>query len=187
MNCEIKRLDHLTAHFLPYEHQPFEVIGRFIPAYDGVKWSYKEVLCKESRQKKYKDDVIDPKDYIENDRQAIFLAVCDNLCVGAVRISTGWSGDAVIEDLAVGIQYRRQGLGKKLMDGAVAWCRKQRYERITLETQDNNLQACRFYVKYGFALCGINTKIYALMPEYRDETALYFCLEIPLRHSAVLL
>lgn len=155
MNCEIRKLNWPIIHLLPHEHQPFDVIGRFVPVYDGEKWTYREI-----------------------NRQAIFLAVCDNLCVGAIRVSTGWSGDGIIEDLAVDILYRRQGLGRKLMDSAVKWCRDQHYRRIMLETQDNNLQACRFYITYGFALCGINTQKYALLSEYKDETALYFYLDI---------
>lgn len=178
MNCEIRKLNWPIIHLLPHEHQPFDVIGRFVPVYDGEKWTYREILYKENRQKKYKDDTIDPKDYIDNNRQAIFLVVCDNLCVGAIRVSTGWSGDGIIEDLAVDILYRRQGLGRKLMDSAVKWCRDQHYRRIMLETQDNNLQACRFYITYGFALCGINTQKYALLSEYKDEIALYFYLDI---------
>lgn len=63
------------------------------------------------------------------------------------------------------------------MDSAVAWCREKGQGAVSLETQNNNLQACRFYIKYGFELCGINTKKYALS-EYKDETALYFYMKL---------
>ena len=36
------------------------------------------------------------------------------------------------------------------MDSAVGWCKERQHNEIRLETQDNNLQACRFYIKYGF-------------------------------------
>lgn len=134
MNYDIKKFDKTTSHFLPHVHQPFDVIGRFVPIFDGEKWSYKEVVCAENKKKTY-------------------------------------------EDLSIDSQYRRVGIGKKLMDSAVAWCKEQKFSGIALETQDNNLQACRFYTKYGFELCGINTQKYALT-EYKDETALYFYLKI---------
>lgn len=177
MNCDIRKLDETTSHFLPHVQRPFDVIGRFVPSFDGQKWSYKEVLCDENKQKTYEDETIDKKDYIDNKQQAIFLAICNNQCVGSIRINTCWFGNGYIENLAIDPQYRHLGIGKKLMDSAVAWCKEQQFSGIALETQDNNLQACRFYTKYGFELCGINTQKYALT-EYKDETALYFYLEI---------
>lgn len=178
MDCDIRKLDSQTSHFLPHIHQPFDVIGYFVPMYDGKKWFYKEMLCTGNRQKKYEDDSIVPEDYIENKERAMFLAIRHDSCIGSIRISTDWFGDGHIDDLAVDAQYRHSGIGKSLMDSAVAWCRERQYSRVTLETQDNNLQACRFYIKYGFALCGINTQKYALLPKYKGETALYFYMEL---------
>lgn len=177
MDYEIVKLNEATARFLPHAHQPFDIIGRFIPIYDGEKWTYKEILCNENRQKTYKDEIIDPKDYIDNKKKAVFLAVRNSLCIGAVLVSTDWRGEGYIEDLAVDSECRRLGVGKKLMDSAVSWCREHRLNIITLETQDNNLQACRFYIKYGFMLCGVDTKLYALT-EYEDEAALYFYMKL---------
>lgn len=51
MNSEIRKLNWPIIHLLPYEHQPFDVAGRFIPIYDGEKWSYREILYKESDRK----------------------------------------------------------------------------------------------------------------------------------------
>lgn len=173
MKVDIIKLDENTKHFLPHAQQPFDVIGRFIPIYNGEKWSYKEKLCNENRQKTYEDEVINPDDYIDNEEQAIFLAISGNVCVGSIRISTCWFGNAYIEDVSIDAQCRHLGIGRSLMDGAVNWCKERQFSGIALETQDNNLQACRFYTKYGFKLCGINTQKYALT-RYKDETALYF-------------
>ena len=173
MRVEIIQLDENTKTYLPHKQQPFDIIGRFIPIYDGEKWSYKEKLCNENRQKTYEDEVIDPNDYIENDEQAIFMALVENVCVGFIRISTCWFGNAYIEDVSIDASYRHLGIGRKLMDRTVKWCKEHKFSGIALETQDNNLQACRFYTKYGFELCGINTQKYALT-KYKDETSLYF-------------
>lgn len=178
MNCDIRKLDESSRCFLPHAHQPFDVIGRFIPMYDGETWSYREVLDDTHRQKKYRDDRIAPKDYIENKERAIFLAVCDDMCVGLVRMRVNWFGVGYIEDLAVDAQYRHMGIGQKLMDSAVDWCRELQIDRITLETQDNNVQACRFYIRYGFVICGIDTQKYSFLEECRDEIAIYFSLAI---------
>lgn len=173
----IEKLDEETSRFFPHSHQPFDIIGRLIPIYNGEKWSYREILGDEHKEKLYKDEDLDPKDYINNKKQTVFLALCGGQCVGSVRVSAGWLKKGYIEDLNVDKEYRRSGIGKKLMDSAVAWCREQEQGAVSLETQNNNLQACRFYIKYGFELCGINTKKYALS-EHKDETALYFYMKL---------
>lgn len=180
MDCTVVKLDESAICFLPHSNQPFDLIGKFIPVYDGEKWSYSEMLYDkdtEKQTKTYKDEAFDPKDFIDSEQQAMFLAVCDNLCVGHITVGTGWLGKGYIEDLSVDSKYRHSGIGKKLMDSAVAWCKEHRLSGITLETQDVNLQACRFYIKYGYELSGINTKKYALS-NYENEIALYFYLKL---------
>lgn len=177
MSIEIVKLDEDTKHFLPHVQQPFDIIGRFIPVFDGENWSYKEKIYIENKRKIYEDEQINPQDYINNDEQTIFLAICDDTCVGTIRISTCWFGNAYIEDISIDKQYRHLGIGKKLMDSTVSWCNERMFSGIALETQDNNVQACRFYTKYGFKLCGINTQKYALT-KYKDEMALYFYLKL---------
>lgn len=177
MNYEIKKLNEATLKFLPLLNQPFDIIGRFIPTFDGEKWTCDEALYTEIRRKTYKDEAFDPKDYTDSSERAMFLAVSGDICIGTVRVSAGWLGKGYIEDINVNSEYRRMGVGKKLMDSAVNWCREQGLNCITLETQDNNLRACRFYVQYGFELCGIDTKKYAVS-EYENETALYFYMPL---------
>jgi len=62
-----------------------------------------------------------------------------------------------------------------LMDAAINWGKENGCHGISLETQDNNLLACRFYLKYGFKLGGIDRHSYDAFPN-REETALYFYL-----------
>ena len=62
------------------------------------------------------------------------------------------------------------------MDTAAAWSRERGLHGVSLETQDWNLLACRFYLKYGFRLGGIDRFAYDADAPYRGETALYFYL-----------
>jgi streptothricin acetyltransferase len=62
-----------------------------------------------------------------------------------------------------------------LMDAAVNWGRENGLHGVSLETQDNNLFACRFYIKYGFKLGGADRRVYDAFTN-REETALYFYL-----------
>lgn len=179
---EIVKLNESVIDLLhiPYKSQPFELIGKFIPFYDGKKWSHSEILYDETAEKQtktYGDSLFNPYDFIDSKERAIFMAICDNKCVGYIKVFAGMLGKGHIADLDIDSEYRRSGIGTKLMDSATAWCREQNFTGVTLETQDINLQACRFYTKYGFELSGINTKKFALS-KYENEIAVYFYLKL---------
>jgi hypothetical protein len=47
------------------------------------------------------------------------------------------------------------------MDRAVSWANEQGLPGIRLETQSNNVGACRFYERYGFELAGYDRHLYS--------------------------
>src|SRR5262245_33408678 len=53
--------------------------------------------------------------------KAVFLAYVDGSVAGRVLLSEGWNRYAWIEDIAVDVRWRRAGVGRALMDRAVAW------------------------------------------------------------------
>ncbi len=172
----IERLCPENACYLPLKPEPFEVIGRAIPVYDGEKWSVGERLNEVIGLKTYPDDPFDPADYIGRRDRAAFLAMDAGRCAGSVRIAARWNGDAVIEDIAVTRDLRHRGIGTSLLDAAFLWAREQGFSRVMAETQDNNLFAVRFYLKYGFSPGGIDTRLYT--GAYEGETALFFYAEV---------
>lgn len=48
-------------------------------------------------------------------------------------------------------RWRRQGVGKTLMDAAEGWARRERLRLIVLETAEDNLAAQEFYRAQGYA------------------------------------
>jgi streptothricin acetyltransferase len=160
---------------LPRPQEPFAIIGRLVPVYDGEEWTHSEELLDTPSEKLYPDDSFDPKTYIDNPNEAAFLAMVNEKCVGSIRVCKRWNNNAFIDDLAIDNDYRGYGIGTALMDAAVAWGKEQGFNGVSLETQDNNLLACRFYLKYGFRLGGIDKYVYTAK-DYRGETALYFYL-----------
>lgn len=147
--------------------------GRLVPLYDGRSWTSKEELFNEATEKTYPDEVYEPMDYVNNPDQAAFLAIRDGKRVGNIRVCKRWNGNAFIDDLLVDRDIRGQGAGTMLMDAAFTWARKNKMDCVSLETQNGNLWACRFYLKYGFCLGGIDHSVYT-HEGYRGETALYF-------------
>ncbi len=175
MNYKIVPFDKTMIPLLPHPQQAFDIIGRLVPTYDGTEWKTAEQLLDIKREKTYPDDSFDPKEYIDNPEQVAFLAMFGDECVGSIRVCKRWNGNAFIDDLAIDCAHRGKGVGSMLMDAAVRWGKDKGLCGVSLETQDWNLLACRFYLKYGFRLGGIDTKVYT-HPLYREETALYFYL-----------
>ena len=60
--------------------------------------------------------------------------------------------------------YRRsargQGVGTGLIQKAVQWAEDSGLQGLALETQDNNLLACRFYAECSFVIGAVNTMFY---------------------------
>ena len=65
-----------------------------------------------------------------------------------------WSNRLIVTELWVGKEYRRQGIGHRLMSLAKEQARRERRRAIILETQSCNTQASAFYRKEGFSLIG---------------------------------
>ncbi|MCS7003887.1 MAG: GNAT family N-acetyltransferase [Cytophagales bacterium] len=58
--------------------------------------------------------------------------------------------------IAVSPAYQKQGIGKKLLQTAENWCAQQPHlTTLSVVTQQENLNACRLYEKYGFQLASV--------------------------------
>ncbi len=62
---------------------------------------------------------------------------------------------------AVQIDYRRQGVGTRLLNEARAWADRYRLRSIMVELQTKNYPAINFYQKKGFFFCGYNNAYYS--------------------------
>jgi streptothricin acetyltransferase len=167
-------LNATNAFHLPLRQEPIDVIGHLIPSFDGRRWIPQEELLDTPALATYPTESFDPMDYVDQPKQAGFLAMLGDECVGTIRVSDRWQKNAFIDDLAINRAHRGKGIGTRLMDAAVAWGRDHGYWGMSLETQSWNLLAIRFYFKYGYRIGGIDTCVYKALPEpYAKATALY--------------
>ena len=81
-----------------------------------------------------------------------------------------------MEGIGVDKSFRRLGIGRALFQYGEEWARKQKLVGIMLETQDNNVGACRFYASCGFTLKGFDAGLYQASDQCRHETALFWYL-----------
>lgn len=63
-------------------------------------------------------------------------------------------------DLKVNSNYRQQGIVKQLIKRGLSLVLNQGYKGIYTQGQDNNLSACLFYLKCGFNIGVLDTKVY---------------------------
>jgi GNAT superfamily N-acetyltransferase len=68
-------------------------------------------------------------------------------------------------DIRVDPDYRRQGVGRALLQRAVNWSRRQGFRWLKIETQNTNVAACRFYESMGARLGGFDRFAYVNIPE----------------------
>lgn len=85
----------------------------------------------------------------------IFIIKVDNKIVGMLNIlytiSTAKGNKvAIFEDFIIAKEYRKKGLGGKLIKFAIQYVQEQSCSRITLLTEKENVIAIKFYEKLGF-------------------------------------
>jgi ribosomal protein S18 acetylase RimI-like enzyme len=89
-----------------------------------------------------------------------------------------WRDTATVWNILIDRSYRRRGLGRELMSRAIEWARGQGLRGIMLETQTNNLSACRFYQTMGFKLCGLDDHFYSNDDIGVKEVAIFWWYEL---------
>jgi streptothricin acetyltransferase len=85
---------------------------------------------------------------------------------------------AVLRDIRVQPQYRRQGIGALLLGRVADWARQRGCTLLKIETQNVNVPACRFYASQSFELGVIHRYAYAGQPHVADETMLIWYLRL---------
>lgn len=175
----IKKLTDELVYDLHKANQPFDIIGRMDITFSGGKWDFKEVIFDTVTEKQYPNyDGAVPFDYIEDEDRDAFLVYENGECVGQMLIAASWNGYAHIEDLSVARAWRGKGIGTSLLKKAAEWAKEKGFFGISLESQDNNLLATRFYLKNGMHIGSVDTQLYHNLGEpYNRETAVFWYLD----------
>lgn len=84
----------------------------------------------------------------------------------------------VLWDIRVADDYKRRGLGQRLLDMAIADARSRGFRQMIIECQNNNVPACRFYHKQGAVLGKIDRYAYYADAAIRDEVQLIWYLTL---------
>lgn len=133
-----------------------------------------EIVAVPPYEKSYRKDNLTARR--EAPDKAIFLAFLDDSLAGRIVLSEGLNGYAWVDDIAVDVRHRRKGVGRALMDRAIDWAAARGLPGLRLETQHNNVPACRFYASCGFRLGGFDRDLYRGLARSTNEIALFWYL-----------
>ena len=175
MKITISEMDNETLHQINHCDASFTVDSKLILSAENDKISYMLVSVP-PYTKQYDTEETDHKTFISNPDRIVFFAYADDELAGQVRIMKYWNGYAYIDDVALDTKFRRQGVGRALVERAIEWARKKEFPGIMLETQNNNVAGCKLYESCGFELRGFDTHLYKGLNPNTDEIALYWYL-----------
>ena len=127
-------------------------------------------------EKRYPIIEIDQTVFRADAASALYFAYMDGQIAGHVILRKNWNQFAYVEDIAVDIKFRKGGVGRALVQRAIDWAKDKQLAGIMVETQNNNVGACRFYERCGFKLRGFDEYLYKGVNRDSEEIALYWYL-----------
>lgn len=155
---EIRRITKENAADLNLKNEPFEMPGRFIPALKDGVWSYRTELFDKAESMVFPDENYDFEETAA--KGIIFGAYEDGKCIGVAIYQDYWLKYMYLYDLKVSSGARGKGVGKQLIEAGMEEAKKRGYLGLYTQAQDNNLNACMFYLKAGFEIGGFDNRTY---------------------------
>jgi ribosomal protein S18 acetylase RimI-like enzyme len=154
---EIRRIDRTREADIRLPNEPFPLFGRMIPALrDGV-WSHTESLFGQVSEMCFPEEGYT----LEAMPDCLFLGAYEGeTCVGLAVLQKAMFRYMYLYDLKVCRAARRRGAGSALIREALRLAREAGYRGLYTVGQDNNLAACRFYLRCGFRIGGCDTEVY---------------------------
>jgi ribosomal protein S18 acetylase RimI-like enzyme len=168
-------VQQLSMHEISATRFSFDIVEEALPPFSDT------ALTKVVPVRAYKKSYEFREEFavVDSSKSSIIIAkASQELIVGFLVVSRSWNQCAQVDAFAVDAAYRGRQIGKRLMDHAVKWASTNGLNHIRLETQNNNVGACRFYEKYGFTLGGYDRLLYhAMKDNSKNEIALFYYLK----------
>lgn len=102
------------------------------------------------REPKNRDDYKDFKKYYHEKNGIFYIAEDEGSVVGTIAIRGEPDSSAKLRRMYVIPKYRKKGVGQKLFEKALAFCKNKGYKRVILCTYPEMGEAIKFYKKHGF-------------------------------------
>ena len=141
------------------KNYPFKLFGLMLPSYNNVKWDHTEIVFPPENHTEmcFPDENYN---YDEMAKKHIFIGAYDgDKCVGLAIMRHDMFKYMYLYDLKVNPDCRSKGIGAMLLEECKKVAKDNGYIGVYTQGQDNNLGACRFYLKCGFEIGGLNTHV----------------------------
>lgn len=173
-SIEYRKITEEYAIDLQLPNEPFKVFGRMIINRNNEKWSYETELFTEAYymtfpEEEYSFEMIT--------RNGFALGAYENgNCIGLAIFQNNPGKYMYLYDLKVNKEFRRKGIAEELISSGLKLVRNLGYAGIYTIGQDNNLAACKFYLKQNFVIGGLNTDDYKHTKQ-EGKSNIYFYLD----------
>lgn len=159
VHCRI--IDKSRSGDINLKNEEFEIFGRLLPRFDGKSWSFGEEIFEKTEKMCFPEENYDFDEMSDN---TVFVGAYDgesgDRCVGLAILQSEWTKYLYLYDLKVCSDCRGQGIGQLLIEKSCEIAKERGCIGIHTVGQDNNLAACRFYLKNGFEIGGLDTRTY---------------------------
>ena len=171
---QIRKISKSNDLDLKLLNEPFEIKGKIIVTRVQEKWQYRFQENKETYWMSFPDE-----DYLieDIDAKGFALGAYNNgELIGLAIFQNNWNRFLYLSDLKVKKDFRRKGVSKALVKKGFDIACQEKYKGLYTIAQDNNIVACRFYLKQGFAIGGFNNRDYQYTQQ-EGKADVYFYLD----------
>ena len=155
---EIKPITAENAADLHLKNESFEMPGKFIPELKDGIWGDRTDAFAAPQSMVFPDENYD---FAEINKKGIaFGAYEDGKCIGLAIYEDYWLKYMYLYDLKVNAEARGKGVGKALIQAGLEAAKERGYKGLYTIAQDNNLNACLFYLRAGFEIGGFDNRVY---------------------------
>ena len=156
----VRRIGPDRAGDLRLPSEPFPLRGRLHVNYEDDAFSWAAETWPEDRVI-YQTFPEEDYDYEAMKHDHFFVgAYLGERCVGLAIFEKPWNRWLYLSDLKVCRDARRMGAARRLLEEGMAIAREEGYRGVSTICQDNNLNAALFYLDVGFAIGGLDTRVY---------------------------
>lgn len=158
MNLRI--IDKDDEQSLLLQNEAFAILGEINIKRNSGKWDYEieKYDQKDVRKQTFPDENYKLEDINKN---GFAIGAFDKgKIIGLAIFNDQWNKYLYLEDLKVSEKYRRKRVAHLLLKLAEKIAKEKKYKGFWTIGQNNNVAACMFYLKYGFEIGGLDTKVY---------------------------
>jgi GNAT superfamily N-acetyltransferase len=154
----IRQLTAQDTAALQLPNEPFLLHGRMIVTRDDSAWHYRIEETATTTLQTFPEEHYQ---YAEIAEKGFALgAFTGDVPVGLAIYQAAFFKYLYLDDLKVSQAFRHQGIARQLLAAAIPIAKHHGYAGVSTIGQDNNIDACQFYLANGFRIGGLNTRDY---------------------------